>query len=192
MVVPSLVAVAMMAPRPLGSINQALREVAVALGPRAAQITGGPARDVAPPTAAPFGTGLVAARRHAAVEALGPLIVPGYQFFEFLIDIGAWSFRMLRLPEVIWWVLSGPVLAMGEVMLVEQSRSNLVWPVDVVLGVGNGVIFSGPWRAFTLDYHLLIGDCLVFRFKLGMLEVSVWVFDANSVCHTYPLPALEE
>jgi hypothetical protein len=57
---------------------------------------------------------------------------------EFLIDVSAWSFITLRLPEAIWRVLSTTGLAVGELVLVEQSRPCLVWLVDVILGVGGG------------------------------------------------------
>jgi hypothetical protein len=64
--------------------------------------------------------------------------------------------------------------------------------VDVLLGVGNNAIFSRRWRAIALDHHILVGDRLVFCFVLGMLEVSVQVFNANRVHHTYLLPMPEE
>jgi hypothetical protein len=64
--------------------------------------------------------------------------------------------------------------------------------VDVLLGIGNSAIFSRRWRAIALDHHILIGDRLVFRFMLGTLEVSVRVFNANGVHHTYPLLMPEE
>jgi hypothetical protein len=136
--------------------------------------------------------GLVAACCHEAVEALGPLIAPGSHFFEFLIDVGTFNFPVLCLSEAIRWVLSGPGLAVGEVMLAKQSRLDLIWLVDVMLGIGNSVILSGRWRAFAVDHHLLISDRLVFRFKLGMLEVVVRIFNANDVRRTYPLPAQME
>jgi hypothetical protein len=77
-----------------------------------------------------------------ATTAPGALVALGSHFLEFLIDIGAWSFNTLRLPKAIWRVLSTPGLTVGKVALVEQSRPALVWPVDVVLGVGGGAIFS--------------------------------------------------
>jgi hypothetical protein len=80
----------------------------------------------------------------------------------------------------------------GKVGLVEQSRPALVWPVDVVLGFGGGVVFSGRWKTFALGHHLLVGDRLVFRFKLGTLEATVRIFDANDACRIYPLSAQEE
>jgi hypothetical protein len=70
---------------------------------------------------------------------------------DFLVDIGAWSFNALHLPEAIRRVLSAPGLGVGEVALVEQSRSSLVWPVDIMLGVDGGTVFFGHRRAFALD-----------------------------------------
>jgi hypothetical protein len=64
--------------------------------------------------------------------------------------------------------------------------------VDVNLSVGGNAVLSGRWRAFVLGHHLHVGDRLVFRFRLGVLEASVWVFDANGVRRTYPLPAAME
>jgi hypothetical protein len=62
--------------------------------------------------------------------------------------------------------------------------------VDVILS-GN-VLFSRRWRAFALGHHLHVGDRLVFCFKLGALEASVRIFNANGICHTYPLPVAME
>jgi hypothetical protein len=75
----------------------------------------------------------------------------------------------------------------GEVALVEQIRPELVWLVDVIFSTGGGAVLFGRWRAFALGDRLLVGDRLVFRFKLGMLEASVRVFSANGVRYTYPL-----
>jgi hypothetical protein len=123
---------------------------------------------------------------------LGPLVASGSHFLELLINVHAWSFTILRLPEAIRRALSTLGLVVGEVALVEQSRRELLWPVDVIFGTGGSVVLSGCWRAFTLDHHLLFDDRLIFRFKLGTLEASVWVFDANGVCRTYLLPAMME
>jgi hypothetical protein len=79
----------------------------------------------------------------------------------------------------------------GEVALVEQSRPELLWPVDILLGAGDNAVLSGRWRAFALGHRLRIGDHLVFCFKLGMLETSVRIFAATGVCRTYPQPAVE-
>jgi hypothetical protein len=57
---------------------------------------------------------------------------------------------------------------------VEQSRPDLLWPVDILLG------------AFSRE----VGDHLVFRFKLGTLEASVRIFAAAGVRRTYPQPAV--
>jgi hypothetical protein len=80
-------------------------------------------------------------------------------------------------------------------VLVEQIRPELIWHVDIILGVGDNAVLSGRWRAFALGHHLHIGDHLIFCFKLGALgalEASVWVFTANGVRRTYPLPAAME
>jgi hypothetical protein len=76
-------------------------------------------------------------------------------------------------------------------VLVEQSRPELLWPVDIILGAGGNAILSGRWRAFALGHRLRVGDQLVFRFKLGMLEASVQIFAAAGVRRTYPQPAAE-
>jgi hypothetical protein len=74
---------------------------------------------------------------------------------------------------------------------VEQSRPELLWPVDIILGAGGNSIFFGCWRAFALGHRLYVGDHLVFRFKLGMLEASVRIFASASVRCTYPQPAVQ-
>jgi hypothetical protein len=71
---------------------------------------------------------------------------------------------------------------------VEQSRPDLLWPVDILLGVDGNVVLSGRWRAFALGHRLRVGDHLVFRFKLGMLEASGQIFAAAGVRRTYPQP----
>jgi hypothetical protein len=76
-------------------------------------------------------------------------------------------------------------------MLVEQSRPELIWPVDIILGAGGNAILSGCWRAFALGHHLRVGDHLVFRFKLGALEALVRIFAAGGVRCTFPQPAVE-
>jgi hypothetical protein len=63
--------------------------------------------------------------------------------------------------------------------------------VDILLGAGGNTVLSGRWRAFVLGHHFRIGDHLVFRFKLGALEASVWIFTADSVRRTYPQPAAQ-
>jgi hypothetical protein len=76
-------------------------------------------------------------------------------------------------------------------VLVEQSRPELLWPVDIILGAGGNAFLSGHWRAFALGHRLRIGDHLVFRFKLGTLEASVQIFAAAGVRRTFPQPAAE-
>jgi hypothetical protein len=96
------------------------------------------------------------------------------------------------LPKAIRRTISRPGLSVGEVVLVEQSRPELIWPMDIILGVGGNGVLSGRWRAFALGHHLNVGDHLVLRFKLGKLEASVRVFTATGVRCTYPLPAALE
>jgi hypothetical protein len=91
---------------------------------------------------------------------------------ELLGVVQAWSFTTLRLPEAIRRVLSALGLFVGEVALVEQSRLELSWPVDVILGTGGSVVLSRRWRDFALSHHLLVSDRFVFHFKLGALEAS--------------------
>jgi hypothetical protein len=77
-------------------------------------------------------------------------------------------------------------------VLVEQSRPELIWLVDIILGVGSNAILFGCWRAFALGHHLCIGDRLVFHFKLGMLEASVRIFTVTGVRRAFPQPAVAE
>jgi hypothetical protein len=88
-------------------------------------------------------------------------------------------------------VIYAPGASSGEVVLVEQSRLELLWPVDIILGVGGNAVFSVRWRAFSLGHRLSIGEQLVFRFKLETLEASVWIFAAAGVHRTYPQPAVQ-
>jgi hypothetical protein len=122
---------------------------------------------------------------------LGPLIASGSRFLELLIVVDTWSFDSLQLPNAIWRVIYAPGASSGEVALAEQSRPDLLWPVDIILGAGGNAVLSGRWRAFALGHRLRIGDHLVSRFKLGMLEASVRIFAAASVRHTYPQPAAQ-
>jgi hypothetical protein len=117
---------------------------------------------------------------------LGPLIGPGSCFLELLVVVDAPSFSSLRLPDVVLRVVYAPGTAAREIALGEQSRPDLLWPVDILLGAGGNAVLSGRWRAFALGHRLRVGDHLVFRFKLGALEASVWIFTAGGVCHTYP------
>jgi hypothetical protein len=136
-------------------------------------------------------TGVVATPRHLAAEMLGPLIAPGSRFLELLVVIEAWSFISLRLPDAVRRVIYAPGSSFGEVILVEQSRPELLWPVDIVLGAGGTAALSGRWREFALGHRLRVGDHLVFRFKLGMLEASVRIFATGGVRQTFPQPAAE-
>jgi hypothetical protein len=83
-------------------------------------------------------------------------------------------------------VIYAPGAASGEIALAEQSRPDLLWPVDILLGAGGNAVLSGHWRAFALIHRLHVGDHLVFRFKLGALEASVWIFAAAGIRRTYP------
>jgi hypothetical protein len=122
---------------------------------------------------------------------LGPLIGPGSRFLELLVVVDAPGFSSLRLPDAVRRVVYAPGTAAGEIALGEQSRPDLFWPVDILLGVGGNTVFSGRWRAFALGHRLRVGDHLIFRFKLGTLEASVRIFTAGGVRHTYPQPAAQ-
>jgi hypothetical protein len=76
--------------------------------------------------------------------------------------------------------------AFGEIVLGEQSRPDLFWPVDILLGAGGDAVLSGRWRAFAHSLRLRVGNHLVFHFKLGKLGASVRVFTAAGVRRTYP------
>jgi hypothetical protein len=112
---------AVQAPRPAGSIDRALREVEAALGPlpRAADDPG--PQEVAPPA-----TEVVATPHRLAAEMLGPLIALGSRFLELLVVVEAWSFISLRLLDAVRRVIYAPGFSTGEVMLVEQSRPELL------------------------------------------------------------------
>jgi hypothetical protein len=117
---------------------------------------------------------------------LGPLVAPGSRFLELLVVVDAPGFNSLRLPDAIRRVIHAHGNAAGEVLLGEQSRPDLFWPVDILLGDGGNVVLAGRWRAFALGLRLRVGDHLVFRFKLGTLEASLRVFTAGGVRRTYP------
>jgi hypothetical protein len=119
---------------------------------------------------------------------LGPLIAQGSRFLELLVIVDVWSFDSLQLPDVVRRVINAPGASSGEVALVEQSRPDLLWPVDIILGAGGNAILSGRWRAFALGHRLRISDHLVFRFKLGTLEASVRIF--APLASTAPTPSL--
>jgi hypothetical protein len=122
---------------------------------------------------------------------LGPLVASRSHFLELLVAVDAWSFVSLRLPEAVGRVIYAPGASSGEVVLVEQSRQKLLWPVDIILVAGGNAVLSGRWRAFALGHRLRVGDHIVFRFKLGTLEASVRIFAAAGVRRTYPQPAAE-
>jgi hypothetical protein len=122
---------------------------------------------------------------------LGPLIAPGSCFLELLLVIEAWSFISLRLPDAVWRVIYAPGSSSGEVVLVERSSPELLWPIDIILGAGGTAALSGHWRAFALGHRRRVGGHLVFRFRLGMLEASVQIFAAGGICRTFPQPAAE-
>jgi hypothetical protein len=170
----------------LGSIDRVLRGVEATLGPLPLA-----ADDLGPQEVAPPATGVVATPHHLAAEMLGPLIALGSHFLELLVAIDTWSFVSLRLPDIVRRVIYAPGASSGEVVLVEQSRPELLWPVDIILGASGNADLSGRWRAFALGHRLCVGDHLIFHFKLGMLEASVRIFAAAGVHHTYPQPAAE-
>jgi hypothetical protein len=120
---------------------------------------------------------------------LGPLISPGSRFLELLVVVDAPGFNSLRLLDAVRRVVYAPGAAAGEIALGEQSRPDLFWPVDILLGVGGNAVLSGRWRAFALGHLLRVGDHLIFRFKLGTLEATVQIFTAGGVRRTYPQPA---
>jgi hypothetical protein len=119
---------------------------------------------------------------------LGPLIAPASRFLELLVVVDPLSFNALRLPDAVRRVVYAPGAAAGEIALGEQSRLDLVWPVDILLGAGGNAVLFGRWRAFALGHRLCIGDHLVFCFKLGALEASVQIFTTAGVRRTYPQP----
>jgi hypothetical protein len=122
---------------------------------------------------------------------LGPLIAPGSCFLELLVVVDVWSFNSLRLPDAVRRVVYAPRAASREIALGEQSRPDLFWPVDILLGAGGNAVLSGRWRAFALCHRLRVDDHLVFRFKLGALEASVRIFTAAGVRRTYPQPVAQ-
>jgi hypothetical protein len=115
---------------------------------------------------------------------LGPLIAPGSRFLELLVIVDVWSFDSLRLPDAVRRVIYAPGASSREVALVEQSKPDLLWPVDIILRAGGNAVLSGRWRAFALGHRLCVGDHLIFRFKLGTLEASVQIFAAVGICRT--------
>jgi hypothetical protein len=122
---------------------------------------------------------------------LGPLIAPGSRFLELLVVVDAPGFNSLRLPDAVWRVIHAHGPAAGEIALGEQSRPDLFWPVDILLGDGVNAVLAGYWRAFALGHRLRVGDHLVFRFKLGTLEATVRIFTTGGIRRTYPQPAAQ-
>jgi hypothetical protein len=74
---------------------------------------------------------------------LGPLIALGSRFLELLIVVGLWSFDSLWLPDAVRRVIYAPSASLGEVTRSEQSRPDLFWPVDIILGAGGNAVLSG-------------------------------------------------
>jgi hypothetical protein len=122
---------------------------------------------------------------------LGPLIGPGSRFLELLVVVDAPGFSSLRLPDAVRRVVYAPGAAAGEIALGEQSRPDLFWHVDILLGAGGDAVLSGRWRAFALGHRLRVGDHLIFRLKLGTLEASVRIFTAGGVRRTYLQPTAQ-
>jgi hypothetical protein len=160
-----------------------LREVEAALGPLSPAADGPRPQEAAPPA-----IGIVATPRPLAAAMPGPLIAPGSRFLELLIIVDLWSFDSLCLPDVVQRVIYAPGASSGEVALSEQSRPDLFWPMDIILGASGNTVLSGCWRAFALGCRLRVGDHLVFCFKLGTLQASVRIFTAAGIHHTYPQP----
>jgi hypothetical protein len=73
---------------------------------------------------------------------LGPLIAPGSRFLELLVVVDIWSLDSLRLPDAARRVIYAPGASSEEVALAEQSRPDLLWPVDIILGAGGNAILS--------------------------------------------------
>jgi hypothetical protein len=95
---------------------------------------------------------------------LGPLTGPGSRFLELLVVVDAPGFNSLWLPDAVRRVIYAPGAAAGEIALGEQSRPELLWPVDILLGAGGDAVLSGRWRAFALGHRLCVSDHLIFCF----------------------------
>jgi hypothetical protein len=74
---------------------------------------------------------------------LGPLISLGSHFLELLAVVDAWGFNSLRLPNAVQSVVYAPGAASEEIALGEQSRPDLFWPMDILLGAGGNAVLSG-------------------------------------------------
>jgi hypothetical protein len=99
-----------------------------------------------PQEAAPPVTGVVATPRPLAATMLGLLIALGSRFLELLVVVDLWSFDSLRLPDAVRRVIYAPGASSEEVVLAKQSRPDLFWPVDIILGAGGNTVLSGRWR----------------------------------------------
>jgi hypothetical protein len=87
---------------------------------------------------------------------LGPLIAPGSRFLELVVVVDVWSFDSLRLPDVVRRVIYAPGASSGEVPLAEQSRPDLLWPVDIILGAGgNAVVGASDHLSETPVMHTI-------------------------------------
>jgi hypothetical protein len=52
----------------------------------------------------------------------------------------------LHLPltaDAVWRVIYVPGFSTREVVLVEQSRPELLWPIDIILGAGGNAVLFG-------------------------------------------------
>jgi hypothetical protein len=74
---------------------------------------------------------------------LGPLIGPGSRFLELLVVVDALGFSSLRLPDAVRRLVYALGAAAGEIALGKQSRPDLFWPMDILLGVGGNAVLSG-------------------------------------------------
>jgi hypothetical protein len=122
---------------------------------------------------------------------LGPLIALGSRFLELLVVVNASGFNSLWLLDAIWRMVHAHSPATGELAPGEQSRPDLFWPMDILIGVGGNAVLSSHWRPFTHGHHLCVGNHLIFCFKLGTLEAMVQIFTAGDVCRTYPPPVTQ-
>jgi hypothetical protein len=62
---------------------------------------------------------------------------------ELLVVVEAWSFISLQLPDAVRRVIYAAGFSVGEIVLVEQSRPELLWPVDIILGASGNAVLSG-------------------------------------------------
>jgi hypothetical protein len=85
---------------------------------------------------------MVATPYRREAELLGPLVAPVSHFLELLVVFNILSFDSLRLPNAVRRVIYAPDASSGEVVLVEQSRPDLLWPVDILLGADGNAVLS--------------------------------------------------